>query len=410
VCLILAMSRTDSMRESVRRSKSAQARLRASFFALALTSVLQQQPAALAVAAGPEKSDAQRLSSLEDRLFEHNYPSEDDAARLHRLEQFVYGDDQSGAEGARISNLESAVIETKPSDVERSSEESPQAAQSNNAAAGQEQNNQTTSSAPAFDYGNYPRVTAIEKQLLGNTYAHDPLPERIARLETKAFGKASTSSDLGQRVDLLDQYEHRHDLYRETDIRQPLASQPQFMGQTPDESTFTPVQTNPFSPDNQMAIGTAPRTTIMETAVFGHSYPNRPLEERVHRLEKKMIPYDHNEANKNLPSRVDHLWRILSAANNLNDSPSTTQNRDSTIGANQRNAISSRQNVGDNQTNGAAETAGSQPTDGNSGHQSWLHKMSKLITSSQATPGDSDAYHAPQVYGPLGGPGTFWVP
>jgi hypothetical protein len=52
----------------------------------------------------------------------------------------------------------------------------------------------------------YPRVSSLEKIILGQTYVADPLAERLSRLETKAFGAASTSDDLGDRTDLLQDY------------------------------------------------------------------------------------------------------------------------------------------------------------------------------------------------------------
>jgi hypothetical protein len=55
-------------------------------------------------------------------------------------------------------------------------------------------------------YGQYPRVTEFEQQLLGQTYEKDPLAARVARLETKQFGKTSPKDDLADRLDKLDQF------------------------------------------------------------------------------------------------------------------------------------------------------------------------------------------------------------
>src|SRR5262249_9534362 len=152
---------------------------------------------------------------------------------LNRLEQFVFGDKQTGSISDRVNHLKSTLAKNETQVAPPSN---PQPVQPKPEAVPASANNQTAS-YPKFDYTSYPRVTAIEKQLLGTTYEHEALPERIARLETKAFGKVSTSDDLGQRVDTLDQYALRHDLFRENARGPKVAmNQQQFMDQTPDDS------------------------------------------------------------------------------------------------------------------------------------------------------------------------------
>lgn len=56
------------------------------------------------------------------------------------------------------------------------------------------------------DYDSYPRVTGMEKVILGQTYATDTLPNRLSRLETKAFGKPAENLDLSSRTDNLQDY------------------------------------------------------------------------------------------------------------------------------------------------------------------------------------------------------------
>jgi hypothetical protein len=318
------------------------------------------------------------LVELEDKLFEHSYAGETDNERLNRLEQFVFGDKQSGSPGERISHLESAVVESKPA----ASQPPAEAPTSQAGPSASSVNNNKAASYPKFDYASYPRVTAIEKQMLGATYEHEPLPVRVARLETKAFGKVSTSDDLGDRVDLLDQYAFKHDVFHENARGIPVASSPQFVDQAPDDSPVAPTHLNPFAPGNQVASGSAQRTTIMESAVFGRSFPNRPLEERVQRLEKKLIPYEHNLAKNNLPTRVDHLWSILSAANNLNSPSDATSN--SVIGAKPLSQMSNPLN-----SQAAASSASADQTQlaqASGQRQSWLHKLGKFVASSQGTP------------------------
>ena len=62
------------------------------------------------------------------------------------------------------------------------------------------------SSQAGADYDSYPRVTGMEKAILGQTYATDTLPNRLSRLETKAFGKPAENLDLSSRTDNLQDY------------------------------------------------------------------------------------------------------------------------------------------------------------------------------------------------------------
>ncbi len=131
------------------------------------------------------------LSTLENRLFQLTYQTEDDQARLNRLEKFVFGSSQSGSVQERLSHLQSTL----------------------GSGSGDWQNRGKT--YPTFDYGNYPRVSQLEQNMLGTTYVQDALPDRLARLEQKAFGKPFTSADLSARVDRLDQYAQRNDIFHD---------------------------------------------------------------------------------------------------------------------------------------------------------------------------------------------------
>jgi hypothetical protein len=52
----------------------------------------------------------------------------------------------------------------------------------------------------------YPRITALEKNLLGETHVGQDIASRLGRLETTAFGQPSASNDFSQRTDALDRY------------------------------------------------------------------------------------------------------------------------------------------------------------------------------------------------------------
>jgi len=52
----------------------------------------------------------------------------------------------------------------------------------------------------------YPHITSLEKSILEQTYPGQPLPDRLARMETKAFGSPATGKDLSDRTDALEDY------------------------------------------------------------------------------------------------------------------------------------------------------------------------------------------------------------
>jgi hypothetical protein len=76
-----------------------------------------------------------------------------------------------------------------------------------------------------------------------------------------------------------------------------------------------PVVQNPFLPGAEPVDGLENRAQVMEKFVFGHSAPHATVEDRVQRLEKKLVPYEHHDSSQDLAKRVDHLWSMLSAAN-----------------------------------------------------------------------------------------------
>ena len=52
----------------------------------------------------------------------------------------------------------------------------------------------------------YPHIDSLEMTILGETFADDPLKDRVSRMEVKAFGSASTNPDMSQRTDALEAY------------------------------------------------------------------------------------------------------------------------------------------------------------------------------------------------------------
>jgi len=113
----------------------------------------------------------------------------------------------------------------------------------------------------------YPRVTALETALLGQTFPGEELSVRLSRMETKVFGSASQSVDLGDRTDKLQQYAEQK---LNKKIFQPAP------GYQSEDAVDEP------TPSDQSDY---PRIVALEQAILGRSFVGEPPAERLSRLE-----------------------------------------------------------------------------------------------------------------------------
>ncbi len=266
------------------------------------------------------------LTKMEDRLLEHDYHTETVEARLNRLEKFVFGAPETGTIAERVARLSAAIVPAHEDNNETASQvpakkQAPVTAKAPGNTPG-------NASAPVYsksDFGSYPRVAELEQQVFGKTFDADPLPVRVSRLETKEFGRPSKEDDLCDRIDKLDQLvlntnpgtpsPHYH-----SSPATPANMTPYNISDSSADEPSKPAIENPFAPGAAQVKGIEQRTSTLEKFVFGHEHFGKPLAERVARLEKKLVPYEH-QGDKDIATRVDHLWTMLSAANTMNNSP-----------------------------------------------------------------------------------------
>jgi hypothetical protein len=342
------------------------------------------------------------LSQLENRFFEHQYDSDPDSDRITRLEEFVFGRQQAGSANQRIKHLLSTI--PKEEESNQSTSIPPPTTRSNPVVPTKQISTQPLSSVrqnPAFDYGSYPRVTNLEQELLGHTYTNDSLPDRLKRLETKAYGAPSGSSDLCQRVDLLDDYAQRHDLYGEhKSVATPPAAAMTFNPTVPINNNYArhqlPESNDPSYPWRASAqpqttysssgtfVGSAEeRVSMMEAQVFNHTYPDKPLDQRLKKLTRKILP---NQDITNLPpaAQTVKLW--------------------DTLHPNEKDQVASL--VAD--VNEAYNTNDNSPNSKPSKHGSWLHRLANAGGSLAGTTMGPNS-SMPSTYGTNAGyiPGMF---
>ncbi|MCA9805934.1 MAG: hypothetical protein KC777_28395, partial [Cyanobacteria bacterium HKST-UBA02] len=136
-----------------------------------------------------------KLDKLELNYFHHTFSKEDTEERIDRLEKMVFGEAKDGSQPERLSrlvelvpNLDSVGQESKPAP---SSKPAPTTTA------------RETPDDSDDDVGQYPAVSAIEQKLFRKDFAGEKISQRLARLETRVFGKPSTSTDLSERTDRL---------------------------------------------------------------------------------------------------------------------------------------------------------------------------------------------------------------
>ncbi len=390
----------------------------------------------------------QALSKLENRFFEHQYSTDDDSDRIDRLEKFVFGCTQSGSTVGRVQHLVSTLPDetlTKIANSPANSNDTSSYAATNaqlpsTTSSGTSENYPDTSNdtdqasntpaGRAFDYSSYPSVTTLEQQIFNHTYTNDTLPQRLNRLETKAFGAPSKSNDLSQRVDNLESYEQRHDIYGENKMANntshtfafaPVSHPVQNMNNSEssdNEQDDVPSKPREYISKTGSFVGSVEeRVSMMEAQSFGHTYPDRPLDKRLSKLEKKLLP-NQNNAQLGLFERTGKLWAALHPAdknkvdqflanNELvdnrivsKDSANTTNNL---LASSSNNASSALSTASTN--NNTATTA---PTK----KHSWLSKLAASMGNTNNSgysigstgPGSTPIYNAPGMYNYTGGP------
>jgi hypothetical protein len=174
------------------------------FAPLLALSLLLHSHAAVAVTAGLDATTSNELAQLEQIYFGHTFDADGDdlEKRTERVEKLMYGEAEPGDPKDRIKKMFSAIPQP---DEGPAAPAAPPAEQPGDAYNSSQQSSASDDAEPQSNES-YPRVSSLEKLILGQTYISDALPARLERLELKAFGSSSKNMDLSDRTDALQDY------------------------------------------------------------------------------------------------------------------------------------------------------------------------------------------------------------
>ena len=171
------------------------------------------QPAfAITAASDMDLAASTQLRLLEMKYFEHTFDSESAEERIERVEKLVRGDIMQGSPADRVKSIV-ALLQADGESLAPigAIDTSPKAATTNPSRAPRSQTSRSddgdrSQTAASNDHGDYPHVTNLEKEILRQSFEGGLLADRLARLETKAFGKPTNTNDFSARIDRLETY------------------------------------------------------------------------------------------------------------------------------------------------------------------------------------------------------------
>lgn len=272
-----------------------------------------------------------QIKALENKYFERTFDKDSETARLDRLESFIFGSTNSGSSQTRLDSIEAVVSANTP--------QKPQVSQESSL-----QNRGPESEEPDLP-GDYPRVTQLEQDLLGQTYENDGLRKRLSRLENTVFG-AADNGELSDRVDRLEKYdlEHNPQAKKRAMAKRQAEQGYQEIPRTNSNpllnfgasGTFAPqaaapaaysYQENPAQLARERALQeqitdanrpeppspqerTLSRVAWCEKQMFSQTYPQMHLIQRLRQLNDNLFPGD-KESDMQLMDRIDIIVKTV---------------------------------------------------------------------------------------------------
>ncbi|HEY9776537.1 MAG TPA: hypothetical protein V6C81_22435 [Planktothrix sp.] len=237
------------------------------------------------------------VTAIEKAVLGTAYPGQPLGTRLSRMEMKAFGAVSKNPDlSARTDALEQYAENTlHQSFPEMNADNWPDTTSGDSEQSSAGSQTQVADSAPQTDY---PRIDALEHDILGKTYLGQPLEGRLARLELKAFGKPSDSDDLGTRTDALESY-------AVNTLHKGVVRDAAFGGGNPEGGSAA--ATTNADPGGSSGGTDYPRVDALEKAILGQTYLTEPLGERLSRMET--TAFGKPSGSDDLGDRTDALQK-----------------------------------------------------------------------------------------------------
>ena len=241
------------------------------------------------------------LDNLENSLYGFTYTTSDDASRLSRIEESVYGESKPNKSvNERIASLKKDMSadligqEITPKEDTFAEDEY----KYNDKIAEEKM-------PPAGANVDYPSVNELEQQIFKQQFKNQDLNSRLAKLEKEALGQTFETDAFSSRVERL-QAKIKPESLMENKIAQdegtiPLDKDYSLSGYEPPEFDYDAYNTrNKKSEKVNLAS--------VEKSIFKHSFNNENMNNRLARLESTMFGTTFDS-----DTQEDRLRRISSA-------------------------------------------------------------------------------------------------
>jgi hypothetical protein len=139
-------------------------------------------------------TNSQILDKIENQLYGFNYPKDNEAVRLGRIEESVYGQASTGQIAVRIAKLKKDI------NADLIGQEIPP---KEDTFMDDEDYWLTSKEREEAAKMDYPAIDEMEMQVFKKAYKDQNIKTRLSNLENKTFGKAYDNDDLATRVERL---------------------------------------------------------------------------------------------------------------------------------------------------------------------------------------------------------------
>ena len=226
-------------------------------------------------------SNTEILNKIENSLFGFEYNNEDEASRVNRIEENVYGTVSNGDINKRIAKLNKDLgAELYGQEIEPCED---------TLAREEEEKEVLSSEDPNIDY---PVINELEKSVFNKEFKNMKVKDRLAQLEKKVFTKDYAADDLSTRVDRL------REQVRPQGLEQQLANA---VDTYHTEGYYPP----PIDYDGMTIGGTSSsydsdsysfpmagrkvNLSTVENALYHQNFKNEPMSNRLARVEQSMF-------------------------------------------------------------------------------------------------------------------------